>query len=194
MQKRRKLVYGVGVNDSDYKVFFKLNGKQVTCPFYETWNGMLKRCYSQKFQAKQPTYIGCYVRSEWHRFMAFREWMSQQDWQGKALDKDLLFPENKFYGPDSCVFVTQQLNSFTTDRAASRGDWPIGVYWGKHAGKFRALCCNPFIGKREHLGYFACPEAAHEAWRKRKHELALQLAAGQTDTRLAKALSIRYLK
>jgi hypothetical protein len=36
-------------------------------------------------------------------------------------------------------------------------------------------------------------EQAHEAWRKRKHELALQIAALHADPRIAKALSIRYL-
>lgn len=154
---------------------------------------MLKRCYSAKLQAKYPSYIGCSVVPEWLSFMAFRAWMIRQNWVGMELDKDLLFPGNKVYSPNTCVFISDALNKFTTDSAAARGEWPLGVDWRKHSGRFRALCSNPFTGKREHLGYFTCSDAAHEAWRKRKHEIALQLAAEQTDPRLAAALTTRYL-
>ncbi len=194
MQKIRKLVYGVGTNDANYVVQPTINGKRVVCPFYATWQGMLERCYSEKYQAKYPTYIGCSVVPEWHRFMAFRAWMVERDWQGRELDKDLLIQGNRVYGPQTCAFISQGLNSFTNDSAAARGDWPTGVHWSKRNGKFRAQCSNPFTGKREHLGRFTCPDQAHEAWRKRKHELALQIAALHADPRIAKALSTRYLK
>jgi hypothetical protein len=86
------------------------------------------------------------------------------------------------------------LNTFTTDSTAARGDWPIGVYWNKQNGKFMAYCSNPFTGKQENLGYFTCPDEAHEAWRARKHQHALALAALHADPRIAAALSTRYLK
>jgi hypothetical protein len=193
MQKTR-LVCGVGINDANYVVQPRINGKQVMCPFYRVWQSMLKRCYGPKYQAKRPTYIGCSVVPEWLSFMAFRAWMIMQDWQGRELDKDLLIQGNKVYGPQACVFISGGLNSFTTDRASDRGEWPIGVYLDRQSGRFRAQCCNPFSGERESLGYFTCPDAAHEAWRARKHELALQIAALHADPRVAKALSIRYLK
>jgi len=191
--RRAKLVCGVGINDADYTVQPVVFGKQVMCPFYETWQSMLRRCYSATLQAKYPTYIGCSVAPEWLNFMTFRAWMIRQDWVGMELDKDLLIPGNRVYGPQTCVFVSAKLNKFTTGHAAARGEWPLGVYWHKRDGKFRAKCCNPFTGKQEYLGYFTCPDAAHEAWRARKHQLALQLAEQQTDPRLAAALSIRYL-
>jgi hypothetical protein len=193
MRKIRRLVCGVGVNDADYVVQPKINGKVVACPFYQTWNSMLKRCYDPKLQAKQPSYIGCSVVPEWHSFTAFRSWMIEQDWVGRQLDKDLLIPGNKVYGPSTCVFISSGLNKFTTGHAAARGEWPIGVHLNKRAGKFEARCCNPFTGRDEYLGRFTCPDAAHEAWRSRKHELALQIAALHADPRIAKALSIRYL-
>ena len=192
MRKGNKKVFGIGINDADYVVNPTINGKRIICPFYEAWKGMLKRCYSAKLQARYPTYIGCSVVPEWHRFMAFRAWMVELDWQGRELDKDLLFPGNKVYGPQTCIFISNGINKFTTDSASARGDWPIGVYWNKQNGKFRARCNNPFTGKLEHLGLFTCPAEAHEAWRKRKHELSLQLAAEQTDPRLAAALATRY--
>jgi hypothetical protein len=192
--KKRKLVYGIGINDSDYSVYPKISGMEVICPYYRAWANMIRRCYCAKLQAKYPTYTGCSVVPEWHSFMTFRAWMIEQPWEGNDLDKDILFPGNKVYGPNTCVFISHGLNSFTTESASARGEWPIGADWHKRAGKFRASCRNPFTGKQEHLGLFTCPNEAHEAWRTRKHEHALALAAQQTDPRVAKALSTRYLK
>ena len=125
-------------------------------------------------------------------FTNFKSWMIVQDWEGKQLDKDILFEGNNLYGPDTCVFVTRMTNMFTIDRGASRGDLPIGVHWRKAEKKFQSLCRNPFTKKQEHLGYFTCEQQAHEAWRKRKLDLAHELAAEQTDPRVAKALINRY--
>lgn len=199
MLKTRKLVHGVGVNDADYPVntYAVINGRHKRlwrCPIYRSWRDMLNRCYSAKWHDQFPTYTGCTVDPEWHSFMAFRAWMLSQDWEGKQLDKDILFPGNKVYGPDSCVFVSSQLNSFMIDCCAARGKWPIGVCWAERAGKFIALCRNPFTGKRGHLGYFTDPFEAHEAWRAKKHEYACRYADMQTDPRIAEALKSRYLK
>lgn len=191
--KRTRLIQGVGINDADYPVCRKENGKQVwRCPYYETWTGMLKRGYSDKLKNKYPTYQDVTVCEEWHSFMRFRAWMESQDWEGKHLDKDILLQGNKMYSPTTCVFVDGSVNLFLTDRAAARGEWPIGVYWHEQKQKFRSQCNNPFTKKREHLGYFHCPSQAHQAWKKRKHELAYQLAEIQTDQRVAEALRTRY--
>ena len=199
MASRSELVYGVGVNDADYPVKIRANvgGKKKpvwVCPVHQAWKDMLKRCYSTRYQEKRQTYVGCSVAAEWHRFSVFREWMVEQDWRGNALDKDILSAGNKLYSPETCVFVSSRLNAFMTDSGATRGDFPIGVNWDKRDGKYRAQCCNPFTSKRESLGYFIDYSAAHEAWRKRKHELACIYAEQQTDPRIAKALRERYLK
>jgi len=198
VRKKSKPVYGLGVNDADYPVAVNavIGGKQKrlwTCPFYQSWKHMLERCYSAKYQAKSPTYSGCSVSPEWLKFSVFREWMAGQDWEEKELDKDILQPGNKVYGPEVCVFIPAALNLFMTDSAAIRGEWPIGVCWDKGNGKFRASCRNPFTGKHEHLGMFKNPNDAHEAWRKRKHELACIYADQQKDPRIAKALREKYL-
>jgi len=147
-----KLVCGVGFNDSD--VVTKCD------PFYSRWKGMLVRCYSAKYHAKRPTYIGCTVCDEWLTFSNFKSWMEKQDWKGKELDKDILVIGNKLYSPELCVFVTKLTNSFILDRASSRGSYPLGVYFDKKEGKIRAICKNPFSGKCEHLGYFSCPDGS----------------------------------
>lgn len=197
----RKLVYGAGVNDADYVVqrdeTIIVNGKHKRklvwiCPYYKAWKNMLNRCYSTKTQERYPTYRGCSVSTEWLTFSVFKNWMMAQDWEGNHLDKDLLFGGNKVYSAGTCVFVTQTVNKFTTDRGVARGEWLLGVNLHKRTGKFQSRCCNPFTKKREFLGYFTCEQEAHNTWLKRKLELAYELAAIQTDSRVAEALIIRY--
>lgn len=193
MSKKNKLIQGVGINDSDYAVHRRENGKIVwTCPYYRTWKNMMVRAYSDKYKHRHPTYQGVTVCEEWHSFMRFRAWMETQDWKGKQLDKDILVLGNKIYSPDTCVFVDMAVNNFLTDSAASRGEWPLGVSWFEPNKKFMSLCCNPFTKKSDYLGYFHCPDQAHLAWKKRKYELACQLADIQVDERVAEALRIRY--
>ena len=199
----KRLVQGVGVNDSDYVVSKRetigcVNGKRKqkmvwVCPYYQTWADMLKRC-SEKWKERHPTYKGCSVSDEWLTFSVFKNWMMAQDWEGMQLDNDILFEGNKDYGPEACVFVSGMVNSFTLDSGAARGEWLIGVAWYKPTEKFRAQCRNPFTKKNEHLGYFTCEQEAHEAWLKRKLELAYELAAIQTDPRVAESLINRYSK
>lgn len=153
---------------------------------------MIQRCYSTKTQDRHPTYKGCSVSEEWHIFSSFRAWMERQDFEGKHLDKDLLFEGNKVYSAETCVFVTREVNNFTTDSGAARGKWLIGVSWDKQAEKFQSNCKNPFTKKQEHLGRFTCEQQAHNAWLERKLELAHELAVIQTDPRVAKALILRY--
>lgn len=200
----KKTVYGAGINDADYVVvkFEQLgyvDGKRRqktvwSCHYYQTWRKMLERCYSAKFQERNPTYKGCSVSEKWLTFSNFRRWMEYQDYEGKQLDKDLLFEGNKVYSVETCVFVSPLVNTFTNDRGAARGEWLIGVYWDKASKSFLARCSNPFTGKRERLGCFTSEQQAHNAWRKRKLELAHELAAIQTDERVAKALIDRYSK
>ena len=204
--KPKKLVCGVGINDADYvtqkfEFFGRVNGKQKqkqkkvwVCPYYRAWGSMLERCYSAKYQERHSTYIGCTVSDEWLTFSVFKAWMETQNWEDKQLDKDLLLEGNKIYSPETCVFVTQMVNKFTTDSGAARGDCLIGLHWNKEKSRFQARCRNPFTKKREHLGYFTCEQQAHEAWLKRKLELAHELAEIQTDPRVAKALVDRYSK
>lgn len=200
--KTKKLVCGIGLNDADYvtqkvETVGYVDGKQKRkkvweCPYYRTWASMLDRCYSTKKQEKYPTYRGCSVTDNWLIFSNFKAWMEKQDWEGKELDKDLLFGGNKVYGPETCVFVSPMVNTFTTDSKATRGELLVGVYWDKGTNKFKSQCNNPFTNKREHLGRFDSEQEAHESWLKRKLELAHELAAIQTDERVAKALINRY--
>ncbi len=197
-----KLVWDVGVNDLGYRVHVKEElpkdgGKRIRktvflCPYYTAWKNMLERCYSEKFLERNPSYIDTSVCGEWLYATAFKKWMDQQDWSGKSLDKDIIVPGNKLYSPETSAFVLKATNSFVTACDASRGEYPIGVNLDKRTGKYRARCRNPFTEKKEHLGLFSTPEEAHEAWRKRKHELAQLVAATESDPRVVEALKKRY--
>lgn len=172
---KRKLRYGVGVNDAHYATKPIVNGKQIADPAYYAWAGMLNRAYDPKCHARQPTYVGVTVCKEWHSFRAFRTWWLANYRDGFQCDKDLLVVGNKEYGPDACIYVPQWLNTFTIDCGAVRGDLPIGVCLDRCCGKYKSECRNPITGKKHSLGHFNTPEAAHSAWLKYKLELAAQL-------------------
>ena len=62
-----KLVYGVGVNDLDYRTQIneyvtKDGGERVLkpvfrCKYHAAWKRMLERCYSKKYLESRPSYI-----------------------------------------------------------------------------------------------------------------------------------------
>jgi len=196
LKPRNKLVYGFGLNDSDYNVFKyeRVEGKSRVvwhCPFHQIWKHMIERCYNPSRQKKQPSYIGCTVDERFRKLMDFKAWMEVQDWEGKQIDKDILFPGNKIYGPDTCVFVSPEVNMFVVERQNQRGNSPIGVYWDSHANKYKAQIS--VCGRAKHLGLYTTPEDAHAAWLSYKIKLAYELAAVQTDPRVAKALIERYV-
>ena len=198
----KKLVYGVGVNDLGYRVHVmeelpKNGGKRIRktvfrCKYYKAWTSMLERCYSKKYLERYPTYIGTSVCSEWVYASEFKKWMEQQDWDDKCLDKDIIVPRSKLYSPETCAFVLPATNTFVIACDASRGDSPIGVCLHKPIGKYQASCSNPFTRELEYLGCFSTPEEAHEAWRKRKHEIAQLVAATESDMRIVEALKKWY--
>ena len=122
-KQTKRLVYGVGINDLAEPV--KINGK--TLKFYAVWKHMIERCYSEKYQARQPTYVGCTVCGAWLSLSTFKEWYNIHYRDGMELDKDILIPGNKVYCPEACSFVPQWINNLLTDAEAIRGDLPCGV-------------------------------------------------------------------
>ena len=157
---------------------------------------MIERCYSEKLQEKCPTYKGCHVYEPWLTFSNFKSWMEQQEWDGMQLDKDLLFEGNKEYHPDKCVFVHRKVNTFLLDCGATRGRYRTGVslYKSSKSKPYQSRCSNPLTGREEHIGYFETEQEAHEAYKKRKYEIAIELANSEyvKDERVKKALIERF--
>jgi len=197
MGRKKGLVYGVGINDADYVVSVRkfIDGSYKTvwrCPYYSKWNDMIRRCYCKNRGKTNLSYATSLVVPEWHYFSNFRAWMEKQDWEGKQLDKDILFPGNKVYGPDTCIFVDRKINQFVGEKVFAKGDYPTGVTFYEATGKFRAFCREVVSGKNKSLGCFDDAQKAHEAWLCYKLSQARILAAQQSDPRLAEALIRRY--
>lgn len=185
-RRKRKPVFGVGINDADYNVQIRDKDRNLlfSCTAYNKWYDMLKRCYSTKID-NRPTYLGCSVCEDWLTFSNFKAWLEEQDgWEDKALDKDILISGNKVYSPDTCVMVDQEVNSSLVLRGRDRGDLPVGVH--RHNGKFVARCQDG--KKRNWLGAFSTPEDAHKTWQLAKVERFLYLQSQQTDPRVIQGL------
>ena len=164
---------------------------------YSLWADMLLRC-TNKVLRKRPTYEGVTCSENFKSYTFFYEWCNQQKGFNEkdknsrkwSLDKDLLIRGNKCYSEDVCVFVPNRVNNLVTKRNASRGDWPIGVYWCKNRKKFRSKCNNG-SGKQKCLGYFNTPQEAFQAYKTYKEALIKEVAneyKEQLDSRVYEAL------
>ena len=91
---------------------------------YEIWRSMIRRCYSEKYHEKQPTYKNCYCCERWLRLSNFVEdvklipnynlWLSglSEKRNPYQLDKDIKSDgQNKCYCLEQCIFVDSRENS-----------------------------------------------------------------------------------
>lgn len=165
-------IYSIATNDADYVTWVKEtlpNGKQKLvwkCPVYATWHSMLERGYSQKLKDRFPTYQNVTVCEEWLVFSNFRDWWVENNVRNWHLEKDLLIKGNLIYSPDTCAYMPPYLNTLLTDSAATRGDYPLGVYRVNELKPYRSKCWVG--GKNKHLGLFQTPLGAHRVWQVAK--------------------------
>tara|TARA_R110000803_G_scaffold95395_4_gene163380 strand:+ start:1527 stop:2150 length:624 start_codon:yes stop_codon:yes gene_type:complete len=184
---KRKLVCGVGINDSDTAISNVIDGRLSFCPFYKVWHSMIVRCYSPKNQKSNPAYKGCSVSCEWLTFSNFKSWMSNQEWQGMELDKDILIQGNKTYSAKACIFVTKSINSLLCSKP--KGKNLQGVSYYKITGRFRAQCKHNGVNKC--VGYYATPEDAHEAYKEFKYGIIKEVAMTQAEPLKSALLSYK---
>lgn len=78
---------------------------------YSVWHDMINRCYSERQQIKQPSYIGCSVCEDWHNFQNFADWYEENSIDGFHLDKDIMVNGNRVYSPEFCQFVSPSDNA-----------------------------------------------------------------------------------
>lgn len=155
----------------------------VTCarhPFYIAWTHMFYRCYHDG--RKRPGYAGCSVDPRFHNFSEFAKWAIEQvgsSSPGFEIDKDILIPGNRVYGPETCAFVPMEINCAlirsSKPKEKSNG-LPIGVRKlpRKILRQFTAeVSCN---GKGVHLGYFDTAEQAFSAYKVAKEKIIKELA------------------
>lgn len=179
---KESVVYGFGINDAEDKA-------SRACVI---WRAMLQRCFAKKFKTKHPTYIDCSVCEDWLRFSNFNKWYESNYVVGFELDKDILFPRNKVYHPEYCLFVPRWLNAFVVEADALRGELPVGVRLHRRDGKYTA---HVYINNRQvHLGTFKTAEEGHAAWKAAKLEFIYtkREELDSIDLRLFPSLVERY--
>ena len=132
MANVRKLIYGMGVNDLNGCFSYK------NLKFYYIWHSMIRRCYSPKYHQNRPTYINCTLHDEWVYLSKFKKWFDENYIEEYQLDKDLLFPGNKVYGPNTCLFLSRNINSLFIFCNGRRGEYPLGIYFDCRDNAFKA--------------------------------------------------------
>lgn len=105
---KRKLVYGVGIDDIDGAKEWGVNDKRHSFKYYRDWKNMLKRCY-----CTTGDYLGDVSVSEsWLTLSNFKAWFEQNYVEGYVLDKDIL--SGKAYSENTCLYIPKELNLFLT--------------------------------------------------------------------------------
>lgn len=172
----RKSVYGVGYFGIG-KHSARIAGGGHTKK-YNTWSGMIERCYSEKSHINAPSYKDCTVVEHWKNYQNFGDWFDRnynskymQKW---ALDKDILQKGNKIYSTETCCFVPQELNSLLIKNDINRGELPIGV--SKECSKYRATIKLGNKGKQRYLGTFDTIEEAFQAYKTAKESYIKEVA------------------
>lgn len=109
--------------DGKWVMSVMLDGKQVFTKLGSAYNAMSQRGKpGGSYQRKFPRYEGATVHEAWKdKPQAFADWIVlQPGWQhGWHLDKDLLLPGNKVYGPDTCCLLPRTLNNAIRDNRES---------------------------------------------------------------------------
>lgn len=161
-----------------------------------TWMHMLERCYDKVRQPIQyKSYIGCSVDERWHCYQDFAKFYHEDiyrkdNWQ---LDKDLIVPNNKVYGPDTCAFVPQEINKILTLNISKRGKYLIGVSMVKpEANKSRPYYARVVHGDEVISSYFKSEIEAHEFYKFHKESIIAKKVSeydGKIDPKVLEALS-----
>ena len=179
--KHKRLLYGVAHNDVDSPICFRVDGKKIIEPVYKMWTRVLERTLSETFKNKHPTYRECTIAEEWLKFSSFKKWMETQYWSGLELDKDILIPGNKQYGPDTCVFIPRYINACLKVKRKT-SDLPLGVTKVTKIPKDMVnLPSNPYVAQVQTRQFkkvhkrFDNAEDAHKFWQQNKVEFYFNL-------------------
>ena len=159
-----KTVLGVGyVGEGKYRT--RVNGEHP--PVYLIWKSIIQRCYDVKSKDKYPTYYGiCTMSDDWLNFQNFATWYEENyyDAPGRIhIDKDILYPGNTVYSPETCLLVPQRINMIFAKRSRVHdADLPNGIT--RYRNQFKS------VYNTKHLGLFDRVEDAYAAYSKAKEK------------------------
>ena len=82
----------------------------------------------------------------WHNYQNFAQWFNENryDVEGRLhIDKDILYPGNKIYCPDTCLLVPQRINMLFLNKPNKRG-LPNGII--KSSDRYLVKYCGVEYG------------------------------------------------
>lgn len=138
------------------------------------WFNLVKRLKGSGI--RNETYIDC--ENKFKDFQIFAEWCQTEpnyrtkDEDGKFyhLDKDILFPNNKIYSPETCCFVPSKLNMVLSKGNNKANNHLIGTSKEPRSGKFIAHVAGLDYTKSGYIGIYHTEIEAHRAWQLGKIE------------------------
>lgn len=138
----------------------------------QTWYSMLTRCYGSRYLR---TYKDCTVHPDWHNFQNFAKWYEENYIENYHLDKDILVPGNKVYGPDTCCFVPVIINcQFRESRKTKYGKGIV-----KRGNVFQV-----YLGKNNtptYVGSSLCIDEASNIYNNARNKYLSELADRYKD-------------
>lgn len=140
---------------------------------YVAWDAMRRRCRAE--EAKFRAYADCTIHPDFVEFPAFKAWAVEQVGYGTPgyhMDKDIISPGRREYGPETCAFVPREVNHFLHANRWRRDIMPIGVQ--KHGRKYRAIIS--IEGKLVYCGTSATPLGAFALYKAAKEVEAKRIA------------------
>ena len=185
----RRLVHGVGENDVMIPGFTQTRT-------WRTWSGIIRRTDMRDpkwvSQPGKAYYKDCTLDPRWFKLSVFKEWIEQwDDYENKEIDKDLLIPGNKIYGPDTCMMVRPIVNAWF--KPTVKGELPRGVClntnWKRKQSPYPYKAqISPIGGKRTNLGSYATIEEAVAVFESARREQIKVLIDTETDPKVKNAL------
>lgn len=160
---------------------------------YDYWDGILRRCYSERIKKLRNSYSDCLVDECWHNLQNFGEWFEKnynpkymKSW---CLDKDILVKGNRIYSPETCCFVPNEINVIFTNGYIRRGEYPKGVSYKPKINKYIAQYQKD--GVVTHIGTFKTVDEAFQAYKEVKEKYIKEKAdkwKDQIDPRVYEAM------
>jgi hypothetical protein len=117
--------------------------------------------------------------------------MMEQDWEGKALDKDIIKEGNKEYGPETCRYVTQTTNSTLAQQGRKRlkdFDLPRGITRYEHGGKRFQAVVGKYTSSYFKRGKFVTLEEAITYYKEHKAVQIRMCIALERDPAIIKGI------
>lgn len=148
----------------------------------QKWCAILQRVTlrdSGDLSTSVTSYVGCEISDDWLNFQNFAEWFENNKYElpneeRLAIDKDILYHDNKLYCEERCLLVPEKINSLFIKEKSRRGNLPIGVKQPKDKDYYIAGISK--YGGNIRLGSYATKEEAFYVYKEEKEKHIKEIA------------------